>query len=630
MIITCCLDGTARLRPLGASHLMLPVQHNKFRRKATLWTLGVLLAAWAQSRMDWLRFGLVAGRNWWRGGGGAIAPVAPPQAWAHCEAEELARELTAVVTVKDACSHWNDFVVHWGARLPRQTRVIYAYPDFPACHQQVAQTLEAFRTHFDRAEALPLPFNSSPMQGWWQAAPMLRTRYALLMHNDVYEVANSSCCWLLRALQEDSLAAAAAPSIFETRDDGSLAFHTTQSRLHLRADGSGRGLAPWLLHEHDFAVGMNRGADLPMGPQNDFIEDHAFLVRSSLVRSVVDPAASFTMEYLDMILSIRGMGMHVTYVPAAQIEFRVTGFDASDLPYFVYKRSNAVAHGTRHYLGAKWGVQVPNLAFWAFIRETVLAGHRYAGSGEQGALLLVSLLQAVGFDRYACGPHALSFAEVVRSPRETVLGRSCTAVSRRQVDAHHAASPRGGLRATAVLSVEPAVGKGAPGAMFGVHLPHFPAFGIVELAVSAWWPPERLRACNALFRHQPSGARRCWLVVLPHYTLGPGAVAAATLVLQQLGVSMRVLAYAQMLWNAGAGVEGPLAPFLRLQTLGLPAVRQVAACPVDRSGVLCAFNFHIEEVVEVEQWHYRPLAMAQLRELAGVLRATEEPPPLPL
>ena len=44
----------------------------------------------------------------------------------------------------------------------------------------------------------------------------------------------------------------------------------------------------------------------------------------------------------------------VLFVPTARLEFRITEFSWRDIPYFMYKRSEATAHGTRDYLKAKW------------------------------------------------------------------------------------------------------------------------------------------------------------------------------------------------------------------------------------------------------------------------------------
>ena len=64
------------------------------------------------------------------------------------------------------------------------------------------------------------------------------------------------------------------------------------------------------------------------------------------------------------------------FTPSARLEFRVTEFSWRDIPYFMYKRSEATAHGTRDYLMAKWQANFPNTGFWTYAGYTPLA--RYA------------------------------------------------------------------------------------------------------------------------------------------------------------------------------------------------------------------------------------------------------------
>ena len=62
------------------------------------------------------------------------------------------------------------------------------------------------------------------------------------------------------------------------------------------------------------------------------------------------PPPSYTLEYIDMIMTIRSHGWQVLFVPTARLEFRITEFSWRDIPYFMYKRSEATCHGTRDYL----------------------------------------------------------------------------------------------------------------------------------------------------------------------------------------------------------------------------------------------------------------------------------------
>jgi hypothetical protein len=75
-----------------------------------------------------------------------------------------------------------------------------------------------------------------------------------------------------------------------------------------------------------------------------------------------------------MIMSIKAGGYKVLVVPSARLEFRITEFSWRDVPYFMYKRSEVTAHGTRDYLKAKWKVNFPNTGFWTFIKYVIGGG----------------------------------------------------------------------------------------------------------------------------------------------------------------------------------------------------------------------------------------------------------------
>ena len=44
---------------------------------------------------------------------------------------------------------------------------------------------------------LPLPLRVSPMQGWVDAIPYVKTKYAMLLHNDGYALDSFFGCELL-------------------------------------------------------------------------------------------------------------------------------------------------------------------------------------------------------------------------------------------------------------------------------------------------------------------------------------------------------------------------------------------------------------------------------------------------
>ena len=144
-------------------------------------------------------------------------------------------------------------------------------------------------------------------------------------------------CELLQALkarqrdEPESNYSLAAPMLFESKADGSLAAHATQTNLRLVEDDSPEGMT--VRHDHSLRRALNRGRDYQEGPQTDFVEDHGFLIDTDKIATVIDPKASFTLEYIDMIMTIRAKGWKVLFTPTARLEFRVTEFSWRDIPY---------------------------------------------------------------------------------------------------------------------------------------------------------------------------------------------------------------------------------------------------------------------------------------------------------
>jgi hypothetical protein len=203
--------------------------------------------------------------------------------------------------------------------------------------------------------------------------------------------------------------------LYESKMDGSLAAHATQTNLRLVKDESPQGMT--VHHDHSLRRALNRGLDFKEGDQTEFVEDHGFLIATDKVATVIDPSASFTLEYLDMIMTIRANDWKALFVPTARLEFRITEFSWRDIPYFMYKRSEATAHGTRDYLMAKWRANFPNTGFWTYIKYTIVEQHVYGGSYVDGitstdrdvlktmkwkdqAALVFGFFQMAGYNRY--------------------------------------------------------------------------------------------------------------------------------------------------------------------------------------------------------------------------------------
>lgn len=206
--------------------------------------------------------------------------------------------------------------------------------------------------------------------------------------------------------------------LYESKYDGSLAAHATQSNLRLVKNEKTKEVT--LRHDHSFEMALRRqGVDLVEEEQTQFLEDHGFVIDTDKIATVIDPEASFTMEYIDMIMTIRANKWKVLFVPTARLEFRITEFSWRDIPYFMYKRSEITALGTRDYLTAKWGITFPNTGFWTFIKYTIVERHAYTDLVDQSwkhqALVALGWFQMVGWNRYDIGDGSVGFLHVLEA-----------------------------------------------------------------------------------------------------------------------------------------------------------------------------------------------------------------------
>eukprot|EP00445_Apocalathium_hangoei_P058335 CAMPEP_0204091538 /NCGR_PEP_ID=MMETSP0360-20130528/189453_1 /ASSEMBLY_ACC=CAM_ASM_000342 /TAXON_ID=268821 /ORGANISM="Scrippsiella Hangoei, Strain SHTV-5" /LENGTH=675 /DNA_ID=CAMNT_0051040803 /DNA_START=68 /DNA_END=2096 /DNA_ORIENTATION=- len=122
---------------------------------------------------------------------------------------------------------------------------------------------------------------------------------------------------------------------------------------------------------------------------------------------LLDPAGSFTLEYMDMILNMRARNTSAWYVPTARCIFDVdtNKITWEDLPYLVYKRSEQIGHQVRTYLSHKWGVEFVNTGIWNYVRyvmlsEVVLEGPGLPTEWKDQAAVFYSWFESVGFNRY--------------------------------------------------------------------------------------------------------------------------------------------------------------------------------------------------------------------------------------
>jgi len=520
-------------------------------------------------------------------------PVAIEPKYPACPAELLEAEVTIVVSVKDACSQAPGFIRSLERFAPPGVHLIYTFPNFESCANI---DLKGVLARWKKVTLLPLPLRVSPMQGWVDAIPHIRTKYSYLVHNDGYALDSFFGCELLRGLEAHKLVnssyALAAPMLYESKADGSLAAHATQTNLRLVKDGSPQGMT--VHHDHSLRRALNRGQDFQEGPQTEFIEDHGFLIESDKISTVIDPRASFTLEYLDMIMTIRAKGWKVLFVPTARLEFRITEFSWRDIPYFMYKRSEATAHGTRDYLKAKWRANFPNTGFWTYIKYTIVEQHVYDAhylsplAWKDQAALAFGFFQMAGYNRYSltakrAKPPA-DFLEVLQRLDRRWAPPSATLCSRQ-------------LARPAVIETRPAYvshldeilpygqGSGVEADFTHEYLP----FAVARLTVPSCdvLPAATEAVCGVLVER--TDGCDCW-VNMPTFKSNSLFVRAMSLFAAAIKVPSRITTFIEMALGAGHNATEHVAP-LRAAEAASAGAFELYVCNVGDADCTASFSF---------------------------------------
>ena len=391
-------------------------------------------------------------------------PRAVEPLYASVDDDRLAHDVTVVVGTKDTLSPTIAQLRHLSQALPAGVRVIYTYPLPPweEAKDYAARLRDAAGPHLvPNLRLLPVDGFSNPFDAWLKALPFVRTKYTLLMHNDVFLLDGKGhlLSELHGALETHPAHAVAAPQIYETEVAGLLTTHLFNTNLHLRRNAEG---VAFMSHEVDLLAGLAREpSDFSQRPNDNFLEDHCFLARTEAVRGTefLDPHAAFTLEYVDLHLNMLRANLTQLYVPTARAEFRLWEVGWQDVPYFVRRRSEEQARLTKRHLEAKWGVEFPNTGFCNFVKFSIIRHVSLQWTDlptrwVDQASLLVAWFEMVGFNRQTIG----------------LWGTSCQRSGSRPPPQQRAATARrvAGLEEAEGRRLDPAAAVGASAARAGV------------------------------------------------------------------------------------------------------------------------------------------------------------------
>ena len=370
-----------------SSRANVPVRSWYVSSRSALCTMAALLASATYLRLDvpWCAWCLARNALWTDGG---LVPDVPLPLWtdAPCTDHDLSENVAVLVSLKDTCSQGSSVLASLRDSVPRSTFVVYTLPNDEDCSETINE--KTLRGMYPNSKLVHIDARSAPFDGFLAAKKELVAsgrKHVLLMHSDVFPMdGRQTVCSLHRALERTSEHEVpfAAPHLYERGTDGIVVPHAHHGTLRRQRTHDGECA---LAYDVDGKGLLRRMAsDFEPGWQPDFLEDHAFMGRTSNYDAFLDPHASFTLEYLDVALNLKSKNGTVAYVPSSRFLFDVSAERLSwrDLPYLVWKRSRDPFRDVSEYMTQKWGCHVPTSAIWAYVKHTSLAGVDLRGTGQ--------------------------------------------------------------------------------------------------------------------------------------------------------------------------------------------------------------------------------------------------------
>jgi len=291
-----------------------------------------------------------------------------------------------LITAKDTCSQSYEVLEDLATQIPSNTAIRISLPSVPGCMSVLSSRMASVLSLFPNT-VVTYRDDFNPFSAWLLDAEHVTTPYTMLMHNDVYFLDGYGAVKMYETMRDVKAShKVVVPMIYEREGNVSLSPHAVHDDLHVDATTGGveeEGGWPLLGHMMDLRKGLIRWPDqMSSGAQTHFLEDHAFMVQTSYIPSLIDPASAFTMEYIDMYLNmLHSTGTKPYFEPESRIEFRVRHDDLSlgDIPYMAGRRSEINALGNHRYLEKKWKARFFFTSAWNYIKfATMRDTHSYS------------------------------------------------------------------------------------------------------------------------------------------------------------------------------------------------------------------------------------------------------------
>jgi hypothetical protein len=321
-----------------------------------------------------------------------------------------------------------------------------------------------------------------------------------------------------------------------------------------------------------------------------------------------------------MIMTIRSNNWKVLFVPTARLEFRITEFSWRDIPYFMYKRSEITAHGTRDYLKAKWKANFPNTGFWTFIKYTIVEQHRYVDEllqmkWREQAAMVFGFFQMVGFNRYNVAGETnelisgeVDFLEVLTQlDAGWQMASDSTVKATRQLKRPEIVAPR--VTKSSIRNILPMVNKNWVNIEADLPLENLP-FSAAELTLPSCKVitdnPGLTQICGLVLEH--SDSCQCW-INLPTFKSNSLLIRFLDKFAGWVKIPSRVTTYVEMFMHSTRNGTQHVLPLRKFEEDPELKLRLVTC---DQGQEDCSAQFKFTSDTKLLQFYGRPPSAAEV------------------
>jgi len=319
----------------------------------------------------------------------------------------LAQDITLVISTKDQINRINHTLSVLLPKLPPQMKVIYVSVQIGNNYE--TQQVRKYQATYPNLSIIESGLNfASPFTLRNLAIPHVQTKYVLFMFNDVTPCNDRWLQELYQTAEEHPGGMIFQPFIWEKKKN-TVAFHAAWDNLYF-VESDHKFLT---IHTFDHNLKQNgiqslqENFDPQLQPYH--IEDHIFMARTDFMKheSIMDPKASYTKEYLDLILTMKYRQAEVWFVPRSEVLYTLPfgeHITQDDILYYVFRRSEEPAYQSVKYIEQKWGIEYNYDGIGKSFMKQGIANLKWDHVISQDKFkhleLILAMFVAIGYNRF--------------------------------------------------------------------------------------------------------------------------------------------------------------------------------------------------------------------------------------